>query len=88
MKIPVPEVDEHFDSTEDAMEQILCLCNMIVEKAKLICPVPTVDDTPAYVLEFCRKVLVQAGTLIKVSREREDYNTVCALYQNLLNMCL
>lgn len=83
MKIPVPEVEERFDSTEDALEYILRLCNVIVEKAKCICPEPSVNDIPAYALEFCRKVLLQAMTLVKVAREREDYNTLCALVRIL-----
>ena len=83
MKIPIPEVNERFDSTEDALEYIVRLSNVIVDKSKKICPNPSVDHIPAYVLEFCNKVLLQAKTIVKVSREREDYNTLCALVRIL-----
>ena len=83
MRIPVPEMDERFDSTEDAIEHIIRFCNVIVDKAKVVCPSNSVSDIPGYVLEFCRKVLIQATTLVKVAREEEDYNTVCSLVRIL-----
>lgn len=79
MKIPIPEVEERFDSIEDALEFFIRLSSVIVGKAREICPEPTVNDIPAYALAFIQKVLQQASTLVMVSREREDYNTVCAL---------
>lgn len=79
MKIPIPEVEERFDSIEDALEYFIRLSSVIVGKAREICPKPTVNDIPAYALAFIQKVLQQASTLVKVAREREDYNTVCAL---------
>ena len=45
MKIPIPEVNERFDSTEDALEYIVRLSNVIVDKSKKICPNPSVDHT-------------------------------------------
>ena len=79
MRIPIPEVDERFDSIEDALEHFIRLCSLIVGKAREICHEPTVNDIPAYALAFIQKVLQQALTLAMVSRERKDYNTVCAL---------
>ncbi len=79
MRIPIPEIDERFDSIDDALYHIILYCNVIVEKAKKICPSGAISDIPGYVLEFCRKTLVQATTLLKVAQEREDYNTVCSL---------
>ncbi len=83
MRIPVPEVDERFDCLEDALEHIIRLSGVIVDKAIKLCPSPTVADIPSYALAFIRKVLVQSSTLVMVAREREDYNTVCALVRML-----
>lgn len=79
MKIPIPEIDERFECMEDALEQIIRSCRIIVDKAYIICPSPTVDDIPSYVLSFINKILVQATTLVMIARERNDYNTVCAM---------
>lgn len=79
MRIPIPGVDERFENTEDVLEYILRFCNLIVEKAKQVCPKPAINDIPAYTLVFIHKVLIQVYTMVKISREREDYNTVCAL---------
>lgn len=79
MKIPIPEVDERFDSIENALEHFIRLCNVIVGKAKEICPEPAVNDITAYALAFIQKVMQQASTLVIIARKREDYNTVCAL---------
>lgn len=83
MRIPIPGVDERFSNTEDVLAYILRFCNLIVDKAKQVCPTPAINDIPAYTLEFIHKVLIQASTLVKISREREDYNTVCALVRIL-----
>jgi hypothetical protein len=83
MRIPVPEMDDRFDCTEDTIEHIIRICNVIVAKAKNVYPTNSVSDIPGYVLEFCRKVLIQATTLVKVAREEEDYNTVCSLVRML-----
>lgn len=83
MRIPIPGVDERFENTEDVLEYILRFCNLIVEKAKQVCPNPAINDIPAYALEFIHKVLIQASTMVKISRDREDYNTVCALVRIL-----
>lgn len=83
MRIPVPEVDERFDCLEDALEHIIRLSGVIVDKAIKLCPSPTVADIPSYALAFIRKVLVQSSTLVMVAREREDYNTVCAMVRML-----
>lgn len=83
MKIPIPEVDERYDCMEDALEQIISFSNIIVDKAYVIYPNSSVDDIPSYVLSFIRKILVQATTLVKIARERNDYNTVCAIVRML-----
>ena len=83
MRIPIPGVDERFSNTEDVLAYILRFCNLIVDKAKQVCPTPAINDIPAYTLEFIHKVLIQASTLVKISREREDYKTVCALVRIL-----
>ena len=83
MRIPIPRVDERFENTEDVLEYILRFCNLIVEKAKQVSPNPAINDIPAYELEFIHKVLIQTYTMVKISREREDYNTVCALVRIL-----
>lgn len=83
MRIPVPEVDKRFECYEDALEHIIRLCSVIVDKAMEICPNPTIGDIPSYALAFIRKVLIQASTLAMVSRERKDYITVCALVRML-----
>lgn len=83
MRIPVPEMDERFECVEDALEHIIRLSSVIVEKAEKICPPPMVADIPSYALAFIRKVLVQASSLVMVARERQDYNTVCAMVRML-----
>lgn len=83
MRIPIRGVDERFENTEDVLEYILRFCNLIVEKAKQVYPNPAINDIPAYALEFIHKVLIQASTMVKISRDREDYNTVCALVRIL-----
>lgn len=83
MKIPIPEVEENFDSCEDALAHIVKSCRIIVDKAKRICTQSSVQDIPAYSLAFIDKVLVEASTLISISRQRKDYNTVCALVRIL-----
>ena len=79
MRIPIHGVDERFENEEEVLEYILRFCNLIVEKAKQVCPIPAINDIPAYTLEFIHKVLIQVSTMVKISRERVDYNTVCAL---------
>lgn len=79
MKIPIPELEERFNSIDEALYHIILYCDVIVEKAKKICSSVAISDIPGYALEFCRKTLVQATTLVKVAQEREDYNTVCSL---------
>ncbi len=83
MRIPIPEMDERFACTEDAIEHMIRICSVIVDKAKVVCPSNSVSDIPGYVLDFCRKVLIQATTLVKVAREEDDYNTVCSLVRIL-----
>lgn len=83
MRIPILGVDERFENTEDVLEYILRFCNLIVEKAKQVCPNPAINDIPSYALEFIHKVLIQASTMVKISRDRKDYNTVCALVRIL-----
>lgn len=84
MRIPVPEVDKRFECIEDALEHIIRLSSVIVDKAEKLSPTPaTVADIPSYALAFIRKVLTQASTLAMVSRKREDYNTVCAMVRML-----
>lgn len=55
MRIPVPEVDERFDCLEDALEHVIRLSGVIVDKAIKLCPSPTVADIPSYALAFIRK---------------------------------
>jgi len=76
-------MDERFSCTEDAVEHIIRICNVIVDKARVVFPNSSITDIPGYVLEFCRKVLMQAATLVKVAREEKDYNTVCSLVRIL-----
>lgn len=83
MRIPIPEMDERFECVEDAIEHILRICSVIVEKAKMVYPSASVAEIPGYALEFCRKVLVQVTTLVGVARERKDYNTTCSLIRML-----
>lgn len=83
MKIPIPEVPECFGSIENAICSVICYCNVIIEKAKKVCPSSSVNDVPGYALEFCRKTLVQTTTLVKVAHEKEDYNTACSLVRIL-----
>ena len=83
MKIPIPEVAERFGSIENALLSVIRYCNVIIEKAKIMCPRTLINDVPSYALEFCRKTLIQATTLVKVANEQEDYNTVCSLVRIL-----
>ena len=79
MNIPIPEVTECFGSIDNAIVSVIRYCNVVIEKAKKVYPSASVNDVSGYALEFCRKMLVQATTLVKVAREREDYNTICSL---------
>lgn len=83
MKIPLPEVVECFGSIDNALVSVIRYCNVIIDKTKRVCPNTSVNDVPGYALEFCRKTLVQASTLVKVANEREDYNTICSLVRML-----
>lgn len=83
MNIPIPEITDCFGSIENAISSVIRYCNVIIEKAKKVCPNTSVNNVPSYALEFCGKTLVQATTLVKVVQEREDYNTVCALVRIL-----
>lgn len=83
MRIPIPEMDERFDCVEAALEYIIRLSRVIVDKAINLFPSPTVADIPSYALAFIRKVLIQSSTLVMIAREREDYNTVCAMVRIL-----
>jgi len=83
MKIPIPEVEECFGNIENALCGVINYCNLIIEKAKKVYPSTSVNDVPGYALEFCRKTIVQATTLVKVAHEREDYNTLCSLVRIL-----
>ena len=83
MRIPVPEMDARFNSTEDAIEHTIRICNVIVNKAKQVYSSTSVSDIPGYALEFCRKILIQVSSLVNVSRERKDYSTVCTLVRML-----
>lgn len=83
MKVLIPEVAERFGSIENAICSVIRYCNVIIEKAKKVCPSTSVNDVPGYALEICRKTLVQATTLVKVAREKEDYNTACSLVRIL-----
>ena len=83
MRIPVPEMDERFECVEDALEHIIRLSSVIVDKAVKLCPPPMVADIPSYALAFIKKVLVQASSLVMVAKARQDYNTVCAMVRML-----
>jgi len=83
MKIPIPEITDCFGSTENALSCVIRYCDVIIEKAKKVCPSTSVNDVSGYALEFCRKTIVQATTMVKVAHEQEDYNTVCALVRIL-----
>lgn len=83
MKIPIPEVTDRFGSIENALCSIIRYCNVLIEKAKKVYPSISVNDIPGYALEFCRKVLVQATTLVKVAHEQEDLITVYSLVRIL-----
>lgn len=83
MKISIPEVVNCFGSIDNALVSVIRYCNVIIDKAKMVCPNTSVNDVPGYALEFCRKTLVQATTLVKVANEREDYNTTCSLVRML-----
>lgn len=83
MRIPIPEMDSRFSCIEDAMMRIIRIANVIVDKTKRICPSTSVSDMPGYCLEFCRKVLIQADSLVDVAKKREDYCTVCSLVRML-----
>lgn len=83
MRIPIPEMDSRFSCIEDAMMRIIRIANVIVDKTKRVCPSTSVSDMPGYCLEFCRKVLIQADSLVDVAKKREDYCTVCSLVRML-----
>ena len=83
MKIPIPEVVECYGSIDNALVNVIRYCNVIIDKAKKVCPNTSVNDVPGYALEFCRKTMLQATTLVKVANEREDYNTTCSLVRML-----
>ena len=83
MRIPIPEMGYLFSCTEDAMMRFIRISKVIVDKSKIACPSASVSDIPGYCLEFCRKVLIQAETLVDVARKREDYCTVCSLVRML-----
>lgn len=83
MKIPIPEVTNRFGSIDNALLSVLRYSNVIIEKAKIMCPRTLINDVPGYALEFCRKTLIQATTLVKVANEQEDYNSVCSLVRVL-----
>ena len=83
MKITVPEITERFGSIENALCSIIRYCNVLIEKAKKVYPSASVNDIPGYALEFCRKILVQATTLVKVAHEQEDLITVYSLVRIL-----
>lgn len=83
MRIPVPELDERYSCSEDAVEHLVRICALIVDKAKKVHPTPSISDMPGYVLEFCHKVIIQTSTLNGISRDRKDYNTLCALVRIL-----
>ena len=83
MKIPIPEVDERFENKEDALAYIARLCSVIVEKARVMRPTPSIADILAYALAFIERVLVQSSTLAEIARKRKDYVTVCALVRVL-----
>lgn len=83
MRIPIPELDERFECVENALEHIIRISNVIVDKAEKIFPPPTIADIPSYVLTYIRKVLEQASTLVMIAKERKDYNTVCAIVRIL-----
>ena len=83
MKIQIPKVTDHFGSIENALSSVIRYCDVIIEKAKKVCPSTSVNDVPGYVLGFCKKTLVRATTIVKVANEQEDYNTVCALVRIL-----
>lgn len=57
MNIPIPEVAECYGSIEEALSSVI-YCNVIIDKAKKVCPNNSVNDIPGYVLEICSKFLV------------------------------
>lgn len=83
MRIPIPEMDKRYDSVEDALDHTIRICTVIVDKAKFVWPIPSVSDIPGYILQICRKILTQFSTLVIVSRQRNDYNSVCSLVRVL-----
>ena len=83
MRIPIPEMDKRYDSVEDAIDYTIHICTVIVDKASFVWPIPSVSDIPGYVLLICRKILTQFSTLVIVSRQRNDYNSVCSLVRIL-----
>lgn len=83
MRIPIPEIDSRFSCTEDAVMRFIRISKVIVDKAKMVCSSTSVSDMPGYCLEFCRKVLIQADSLVDVAKKREDYCTVCSLVRML-----
>jgi len=83
MHIPIPEITNRFGSIENALLSVIRYCDVIIQKAKIVYPRTLINDIPSYTLEFCRKTLIQATTLVKVANEQEDYNTVCSLVRIL-----
>lgn len=83
MRIPIPEMDKRYDSVEDAIDHTVRICTVIIDKACEKWPTPSVSDMPGYILVICRKILTQFSTLTYVSRQRNDYNTVCSLVRIL-----
>ena len=83
MRISIPEVDTQFETIEDALDDVLQRCQAIVAAAKPETEATSAHGIAAYELAFSQKVLVQASSFVKVARERNDYNSVCALVRIL-----
>lgn len=83
MKIPIPEVTDRFGTIDNALANVINCCDVIIDKAKKVYPSASVNDVPGYALEFCRKTIVQATTLLKIAKDRDDYNTICSLVRIL-----
>lgn len=83
MKIPIPEIDERYDSTEDALEHLIRICDVLLEKAMLTNGEVSVNNIPGYLLAFCEKVLTQARTFLDVVRKKTDFSSAMALLRIL-----
>ena len=83
MRIPIPEMDKRYASVEDALDHTIRICTVIIDKSSFVWPIPSVSDIPGYILLICRKILTQFSTLVSVSRQRNDYNSVCSLVRIL-----